>query len=397
MHALPDRETYFSLAAAKNTVLVGIFLVFTFVALAIRDTEILRFVIEGKLVRFSDGSQKAELCGYLPACLRVGSAWVSVGIQHLLIELSRLMDLPADRHQPALLSVASKESFLFIMGEVLSRLIVLTPIFLGIFLLYRSFVLRALLMISVFMTISGWARSNPLFTEHFFVFYDFAAVGFVFLLFYLIATEKTKSFFGAAVALVLGQLIFENLGIVAGIAITIYSFTESDHSLGLGERSALAMRRLLAMAALSIVTLGILYLAIQIANDWEKIEGSSFLGYFTIAWNEYGRANFKDFHDIKENFFEIIAYPSASGLLLGLLVTPRALSTPEALKRFRIQFHAALGIWVGFMCTLVIAMFVSGLYYEMGRQLIPLCVITTLVWGTGIPVLANAVRNLKAR
>ena len=397
MKMTPADETYFSATTAKNTVLVGIFLIFAFDSLAIRDTEILRFVLEGKLVRFSDGSQKAELCGYLPACLRVGSAWLSVGIQNLLIELSRLIDLPADRHNPELLSIAGKESFLFVMGEVISRLVVLTPIFLGASMLYRSFALRALLIISVFMTLSGWARSNPLFTEQFFVYYDFAAVGFVFLLFFLIATEKTKGFFGAAATLVLGQLIFENLGIVAGIAIAIYSFAGSDHSLGLSARTAMAMKRLLAMAAVSIVALGVLYLAMQIANDWEQIEGSSFSGYFTIAWNEYGRANFADFHDIKENFFEIIAYPSASGLLLGLLVIPRALSTPEAMQRFQTQFHAALGIWIGFMCTLVIAMFLSGLYYEMGRQLIPLCVVTTLVWATGIPVLANTIRNLKAR
>ncbi len=392
-----EHESYFSAAVAKNTILVGIFLIFSFIALAIRDTEILRFVLEGKLVRFSDASQKAELCGYLPACLRVGSAWLSSGLQTLMIELSRLVDLPADRHRPELLSIAGKESFLFIMGEVVSRLIVLTPIFLGISLLYRSFALRALLMISVFMTLSGWARSNPLFTEQFFVYYDFAAVGFVFLLFFLVATEKTKGFFGAAATLILGQLIFENLGIVTGVAVAVYSFAASDRSLGLGARSAMATKRLLAMAAVSIAALGALYIAMQTANDWEQVEGSGFFEYFTIAWNEYGRANFADFHDIKENFFEIIAYPSASGLLLGLLVIPRALSSPEALQRLRRQFHAALGIWTGFMCTLVIAMFFSGLYYEMGRQLIPLCVVTTLVWATGVPLLANVVRNLKAR
>ncbi len=40
------------------------------------------------------------------------------------------------------------------------------------------------------------------------------------------------------------------------------------------------------------------------------------------------------------------------------------------------------------MCTVVIGFFLSGLYYEMGRQLVPLCAITTLVWAKGIEHMA---------
>ena len=44
----------------------------------------------------------------------------------------------------------------------------------------------------------------------------------------------------------------------------------------------------------------------------------------------------------------------------------------------------AFAIWIGFMCTVVTGFFLSGLYYEMGRQLVPLCCVTTLVWAKGI-------------
>ena len=45
----------------------------------------------------------------------------------------------------------------------------------------------------------------------------------------------------------------------------------------------------------------------------------------------------------------------------------------------------AFAIWIGF--------FLSGLYYEMGRQLVPLCCVTTLVWAKGIEFAAAKART----
>ena len=45
------------------------------------------------------------------------------------------------------------------------------------------------------------------------------------------------------------------------------------------------------------------------------------------------------------------------------------------------------------MCTVVIGFFLSGLYYEMGRQLVPLCTITTLVWAKGIELAVARART----
>ena len=381
------------MTSAKNIILIFLFIIFTLVALAIRDNEILRFVLEGKLVRFSDAWRQSQFCNSFPECMRISAGWFTMSIQTALIELSRLIDMPADRHQPNLLSVAGKESFLFILGEIMARFLFLSPILLCVFTLYQSFLLRALMMVSIFMTICGWARSNPLFTEQFFAYYDFASIGFILLLFFLISKEKTRGFLAAAATLVFGQLIFENLGIVTGVAIAFFTFAASDHSISL--RIKKAVRRLFELALVSIGTVIALYTLILSVNGGVSDGAGVLSEYFSDAWATYGRINFQEFHDIRENFFEMIAYPSASGILLGLIAIPNILSSATALKHIKIQFWAAFGIWLGLFCTVIIGMFVSGLYYEMGRQLIPLCIATTLIWATGIPILANIIHIKK--
>ena len=378
------------------SVLSFVFVCLTLLAFAFRDVEILLLISQGETVTTSQYADRAGLCSNLPACLRVGDAWLGLALEWALVQASRLLDLLPDRYQTEALSVPVKEGYLVIVSVILTRILVLTPILVAACSAYRGFVPRTLLLIAVFMSIMGWARSNPLFSEQHFAAYDFPTIGFLFALFVLINRGATRSFAMAAGVLVVGQLIFENLGIVTGVAVAVYGLATDDRR---DPRARLrrALGRLGGLAAVSLATLGVLYLAITLISEPAAVsEAREFVGYFTYAFDTFGRINIQEFHDIRENFVEILAYPSASGILLGLLVAFVWRGEGRDPGVIRDQFWAAFAIWIGFMCTVTIGFFLSGLYYEMGRQLVPLCAITTLVWAKGIELLAARRRRFGA-
>ncbi|MDP6882584.1 MAG: hypothetical protein QF830_00485, partial [Rhodospirillales bacterium] len=197
-------------------------------------------------------------------------------------------------------------------------------------------------------------------------------------------------------ALVAGQLIFENLGMVTGVAVVVYGFAINREAPP-GPRARAAAKRLLGLAGVSLVTLGMLYLAIALNADAAQQVGAGggggLVGYFGHAFDTFGRVNIQEFHDIRENFVEILAYPSATGILLGLLAAFAFTDENRNRDALRRQFWSALALWIGFMCTVVIGFFLSGLYYEMGRQLVPLCCLTTLAWAKGIELAAAKART----
>ena len=230
-----------------------------------------------------------------------------------------------------------------------------------------------------------------MFSEQSFATYDFPAIGFMYLLFALMAAGATRSFVASAAALVLGQLIFENLGVVTGVAVAIHGFMMNRQAT-LRPRARAALGRLGGLAAVSAATLAGLYLMIALGARPDA-GAQGFAAYFGQAYEMYGRVNIQEFHDLRENFVEILAYPSASGILLGLVAAVVFGNEGREGGALRNQFWAASAIWIGFACTLVIGFFFSGLTYEMGRQLLPLCVVTTLVWAKGIELIVARMRR----
>ncbi len=233
----------------------------TLLAFALRDAEVLRFVSEGKVVSTSDYSWRAGLCGHLPICLRVADAWVGLALEQTLVQASRVLDMLPDRHRAEALSIPVKESYLVVVSVIVTRMLGFVPILVAAFFAYRGATLRLLLMVAVFMSIFGWARSGPLFVEQDMGASDFSTIGFLFLLFVLISGGYMRSFVAQAATLIAGQLIFENLGIVTGVAVVVYGFAMNRETPS-GPR-AVAVTRLLGLAGVSLVTLGTLYLADQ--------------------------------------------------------------------------------------------------------------------------------------
>jgi nucleoside recognition membrane protein YjiH len=77
-------------------------------------------------------------------------------------------------------------------------------------------------------------------------------------------------------------------------------------------------------------------------------------------------------------------YPTAGGIILAVLANFVFKDPEKEISAIRSEYWAAFSIWIGFLVTLVPAMFLSGLYYEMGRQLIPLACITTFFVAKGV-------------
>ena len=378
------------------SVLGFVFVCLTLLVFAFRDAEVLTLISEGKAVSTSEYSWRGGLCSHLPSCLRVGDAWVGVALERVLVLTSQVLDMLPDRHRTEALSIPVKESYLVVMSVVVTRMLGLVPILVAAFFAYKSTILRLLLMVAAFMSIFGWARSGPLFTEQGMGASDFTTIGFLFLLFVLISRGFMRSFVAQAVALIAGQLIFENLGIVTGVAVVVYGFAMNQGA-PLSPRAAAATTRLLGLAGVSLATLATLYLAI-IGNaapgqEVGPVGGGGLLGYFVYTFDTFGRINIQEFHDIRENFVEIMAYPLASGLVLGLLAAFAFGNEGRDREVLGNQFWAAFALWIGFMCTVVIGFFLSGLYYEMGRQLVPLCTITTLVFAKGVELIVARSRT----
>ncbi len=377
-------------------VLGFIFVCLAFLAFAFRDAELVELISAGKAVSTSQYGLRAGLCGHLPICLRVGDAWVGVALEQALVHASRVLDLLPDRYMTEALSIPVKESYLVIVSVLLTRMVGLLPIVVAAFFAYKSTNLRLLLLVAAFMSIFGWARSGPLFAEQAMGAHDFPTIGFLFLVFVLISGGFLRSFAAQAATLIAGQLIFENLGIVTGVAVALHGFAMNSGE-PLKPRARAALARLLGLAGVSVVTLAVLYAAIVWnagpGREVGAAGGGGLLGYFVHAFDTFGRINIQEFHDLRENFVEILAYPSACGLVIGLLAAFAYGNEGRDLDVLGNQFWAALAIWIGFMCTVVIGFFLSGLYYEMGRQLLPLCCITTVVWAKGIELVVAKSRT----
>jgi len=242
----------------------------------------------------------------------------------------------------------------------------------------------------VFMSIFGWARSNPLFSEAHIQPYDYTAIGFVFLLYVLITHGYIQTFLQASVVLIIAQLTFEHLGMVTGVAVVLHEFMMRQ-DWQVRERTVSALRKLFGFGIVSIGVGALLYGALTWSLDsvyWVYPGKSIFYTY-----EFYGRTNLLEIYDLTENFIDLLAYPIIFGIILGLLSKYLYDAQGRGTSELRNEFWAALAIWIGFFCTLFIGIFTSGLHYEMGRQLLPLACITSLVCAKAVPVVVARVRG----
>jgi hypothetical protein len=277
-----------------------------------------------------------------------------------------------------MLNVDAKEQIIMILCLFVVRIILFSPILLVALNTYKNFLLRAMLIIILFLSVFGWARSNPLFSEQVAFSYDFAAVGFLALLYFLLSSTRMRGLFVCSVTLIIGQLFFENLGIVVGIATSIFYWAMWQGKTS--DRFKMSFLRLSYMGLLSVMTVVVSFICLDLGTNAAagKSQAFSLMEYFSNSYEMYGKENIKEIYDIVENIIELLAYPILGGIILALMSTLIFKDSKKPISVIRSEFWAGLSIWIGFMVTMIPAMFLSGLYYEMGRQLIPLACLTTI-------------------
>jgi hypothetical protein len=366
--------------------LIGLFLLLSLLTIVFRDLYLLQHIASGGLPH-----SKVDLddlfCSQLPACLRIIGPTIETLSGFTLVEVSRWLDLLPARYQPELVSTSFKEGLLLVFGSVFARVLPLVAVLLYVLMVCRRFIVRALVMTAVFVAFVGWARSNPLFQEQYMVLNDWWATGFLFgLLIYFDSREEWR-FFEIAALVVFGQLIFENLGIVTAVGAVI-AYLHSSPEQPVMKPWRTAFQRLVLLGAVSLTALTVTYLFLKSVVPAPGVLSSDigFLDHIKNAWLTYGRDNWNDAYDIFENFLELMAYPVLSGLIIAgtswaLERIVRQRPAPATLVRLRRNSLAGGGVFLGFMITVVIGFFQSGLYYEMGRQLVPLaCIIIPVAY-----------------
>lgn len=370
------RTTHSSASFIQLFILTLLLIFCVIVAIAIRDKSFLTL--------FTDPSSlNPERLNYfgntsIPAGLRIGGSWIETFFSSVSVRFAHWVDLLPDRNSPDLLSITVKEQIILLLSMFIARIVIFLPVLVAAWNSYKNIFLRASFIILIFMSVFGWARSNPLFSEQFTLLYDFSAVGFLMLFYFLLSNNLVRGFVPCALALIMGQLMFENLGIIVGVSAFVFSWSMAEGSRLSGFKAA--FRRLIALAGVSVGTLILLVLVFNLLASPDAAKSQlSFTSYFKESFNTYGRINIQEAYDLYENTLQLLAYPIAGGLILALLSGFVFKQPEKPLVRIRAEFWASFGIWIGFWVTLVPAFFLSGLYYEMGRQLIPLACLTTIL------------------
>ncbi len=356
---------------AAYFLLVVLFLVLVVFAIAIRDRST-SGLINATPSETSFEAYAPLSCNNLPACFRIGTKALSNGAVALKVFLTDALDVETNRWFPDTFNIQQKEAAISKMVQVLFIAFVLSPILLAVCASFASFPQRLLAMIVVFMPILGWARSGDIFQGQLFWPYDFTAIGYLFLLYVLLSEGYLDRIFPAAVALVAGQLIFEHLGLITGVAIAARHYFVLDPGRSRRERSIAAIRTLTLLGGLSVAVA--LTIVTVIRSKYESLSFAKEGEPFSWLWAFYGRANWDAIYDVFENLLDLMVYPVVFGIVLGaisILVWRVTRSAPNP-SIIHSQQCALAWMCVGFFMAISVGLFISGLRYEMGRQVAPL-------------------------
>lgn len=356
-------------------------------------------MLKGNAVYYVPRTPDLFNCYSIHVCMRVGADMLSVLFTAAFDAAARLMFMdPATstllpQSDYAMMTPPGSERDMMVRtAEFISvRLLLLLPVLWVAIRFYRSTPLRLLFLTFVFMALAGWpppmldmffyaAGTVADWPKSFYMFSqqliprDFATIGFNFLLLLYLARRVDMRLREVAGLTVLGQLFFENNGIVTGVAVFTVTLLNGE-STRLATRFGLAWRRL-CVAGLASAALASVFVAIYLAGGGGEASENSFAavtGYIAEYWRNYGRNNITYLNVTVANFLTLVTIPFVVGLVMGGL---SAIANRGADETSRRQAHtdglAALSAAAGFMVTVIIGLFVSGLASDMGRQLLPL-------------------------
>jgi len=337
-------------------------------------------------------------CVEIHTCMRVGVLLLEQGVavlvdwaSHLLYMKNSAADLLSespwgrleysDRHH----AVAA-----ITISHHVARAVFLLPLLWLTLYFFRAMASRLLFLLCAFLALAGWPPllldgvfsvlrltvNWPLAYYNFSVgvipSYDFGSAGFICLLALYISRRQNKTFLEIAGMTLLGQLIFENNGIISGVAFFIDAlFNPAYGPIARRRRLAFARLGLTAVVSASLAS-GFAILYLQTSPSPSSSANSLisvFINYFRDHWEYYGHYNFDWWKVTVANFLTLTLVPALVGLVIG---AAGARIGGSYATRIADDLRGALAAIVGFCVTVTIGLFVSGLGAEMGRQILPL-------------------------
>lgn len=343
-------------------------------------------------------------CQDIPACLRIGSAWSWKLIAEFFTSATLFLftyDLPGLEVNPDNVYIANAIA----MSAVVHRILALSPLLYAISVLTAKPSAGLVLLLVVFAAMFGWSEAIygpaigfyrlfadwPVYYWDFAMmlrFYDYMSAGFLFLLLARLSRETFPSFAELAALTIAGQLLFENLGIVTGIA----AFTATLLA-GPAVQMRLALQRLGICAAASATAMAVMLAIIQIRHGAGAGDHSETIGGYLASYSDLVANNFRALPIIIANFISLLTLPVIFGSLAGLLI-----QRIEGVGRTTAgrSAAAATGIVAGFAVTLLIGFFVNSYLSETGRQTWPFVVMVTVASALATRWLATRRADIKA-
>lgn len=362
------------------------------ISVSIRDTNFQRAVADNPSI-LTEFNELSQICGHLPSCLRIGAGFIGEAIQSGITSIVGAFTSVNPQSFAGEGTMYFDSKLALVVGSFLYRIVALLPLLLVALLLFDGLLTKFGFLAISFLALSGWGPwiYVPMFDfarlfidwpiswwnfRMFLVSYDYAALGFVFILLAYLALQKRFYYLGLAAVTVIGQLTFENLGLVTGVSVFLFTLWDSEQ---VENRIRTALVRLFVCGATTLAVLAIMITLVRsvgagvTSNSADSID--TVVSYFVSFWVDYGQTNIQAIDILFADFLTLLAPPLLFGGAFGILKFLFSEKDRRNVVKYRRFSVAALSIALAFTLSLFVGLFVSGLTSDMGRQTIPLVII----------------------
>lgn len=327
------------------------------------------------------------------------TAWIYWPLRGLLSAISHLMFLSPDAaplavatpweikpsHRHAEMAV----QFLALYGY---RVVLALPAYVLVCRLVRSIWHRLVLVVLLLCILGGWPALvvNVMFTlaqqvvswpPSYYLFvdtilsFDWSMIGFLPLLALLILRGPVN-WWQAMLMAAFGQVLMDNLGLVTGIALGLAGWRERGWRHGGTLLVAAGIGTVVVFSLFS--TFGTLQMEESGLARAAEVEGVlnkmwAWLGYY---WDVQAKYNFLWLNVTIANMLSVMMPAVLFSAVASVFMTETPLEALEARRRV----WAILAPCVGFALTVFIGMFKSGYGSDLGRQMLPLAVMTPFLF-----------------
>lgn len=272
-----------------------------------------------------------------------------------------------------------------VIGDYLTRLVLLSPLVPFIATTARNIAGAVFFLFAFVLLSSGWGALQPVLMtdvlalvrrDQFLPFWEFGriqlliredlyALAFLLLLALFLAARQPTPLRAAAFA-ALGQISYEHLGFITGVAAFFHILLTAPGTIG--DRAYPALRVLIACGIASVAVVVVMVLFI-LARNVDASQTTSPTSFFAPDIFRFAKYNIDNYRYILFRGAYFLFFPAAFGLLSGLVAGFASPLDDEWLRRYRALAAALLGILAGYFGAATIGFFTVITYSsEMARE-----------------------------